>query len=113
MKIYKKFQFVNQTLFFFSCAEVAELVDALGSGSSGCMAVRVRVSPSAPESQISRNLKRLWLLCFGGVRKGAGVKPVYGFPVAGRNQAAAVSAVMQLFARPGRSLTDAGLSPFP
>jgi hypothetical protein len=29
-------------------AEVAELVDALGSGSSGRMPVRVRVSPSAP-----------------------------------------------------------------
>ena len=29
-------------------AEVAELVDALGSGSSGCMPVGVRVPPSAP-----------------------------------------------------------------
>jgi hypothetical protein len=29
-------------------AEVAELVDALGSGSSGGISVRVRVSPSAP-----------------------------------------------------------------
>ena len=29
-------------------AEVAELVDALGSGSSGCISVGVRVSPSAP-----------------------------------------------------------------
>ena len=32
----------------FQRAEVAELVDALGSGSSGRMPVRVRVSPSAP-----------------------------------------------------------------
>jgi hypothetical protein len=31
-------------------AEVAELVDALGSGSSGCMSVGVRVSPSAPNN---------------------------------------------------------------
>ncbi len=30
------------------CAEVAELVDALGSGSSVGFHVRVRVSPSAP-----------------------------------------------------------------
>jgi hypothetical protein len=30
-------------------AEVAELVDALGSGSSGGFPVRVRVSPSAPQ----------------------------------------------------------------
>ena len=34
----------------FDRAEVAELVDALGSGSSGCMAVGVRVSPSAPQN---------------------------------------------------------------
>src|SRR5208337_3821755 len=34
------------TLHFF-CAEVAELADALGSGSSGRKAVRVRVPPSA------------------------------------------------------------------
>ncbi len=33
----------------FQRAEVAELVDALGSGSSGRMPVRVRVSPSAPK----------------------------------------------------------------
>jgi hypothetical protein len=31
-----------------SIAEVAELVDALGSGLSGCKPVRVRVPPSAP-----------------------------------------------------------------
>ena len=31
------------------CAEVAELVDALGSGSSGSIPVGVRVSPSAPQ----------------------------------------------------------------
>ena len=31
-------------------AEVAELVDALGSGSSGCISVGVRVSPSAPKT---------------------------------------------------------------
>ena len=38
------------------CAEVAELVDALGSGSSGGFPVRVRVSPSAPHSiSIYRN----------------------------------------------------------
>jgi hypothetical protein len=40
-------------------AEVAELVDALGSGSSGRTPVRVRVSPSAPFSW--RNLNRLRL----------------------------------------------------
>jgi hypothetical protein len=40
-------------------AEVAELVDALGSGSSGCMPVGVRVPPSAPFSW--RNLNRLRL----------------------------------------------------
>ena len=33
----------------FQRAEVAELVDALGSGSSVCMDMRVRVSPSAPQ----------------------------------------------------------------
>ena len=33
-------------------AEVAELVDALGSGSSGRSAVGVRVSPSAPNEDI-------------------------------------------------------------
>ena len=32
----------------FQRAEVAELVDALGSGSSVCMDMGVRVSPSAP-----------------------------------------------------------------
>ncbi len=36
-------------------AEVAELVDALGSGSSGCRAVGVRVSPSAPVNIKLRN----------------------------------------------------------
>ena len=36
---------INQS---FSRAEVAELVDALGSGSSGGFPVRVQVSPSAP-----------------------------------------------------------------
>jgi hypothetical protein len=35
---------------FLVCAEVAELVDALGSGSSPGFRVRVRVSPSAPLS---------------------------------------------------------------
>ncbi len=34
---------------FFVCAEVAELVDALGSGSSPGLRVGVRVSPSAPQ----------------------------------------------------------------
>ena len=32
----------------YDYAEVAELVDALGSGSSGGISVGVRVSPSAP-----------------------------------------------------------------
>jgi hypothetical protein len=32
----------------FRCAEVAELVDALGSGSSARTGVGVRISPSAP-----------------------------------------------------------------
>ncbi len=37
----------------FACvsAEVAELVDALGSGSSGRMLVGVRLSPSAPSDK--------------------------------------------------------------
>ena len=33
-------------------AEVAELVDALGSGSSGLMPVGVQISPSAPLNKI-------------------------------------------------------------
>ena len=36
-------------------AEVAELVDALGSGSSVRTDVRVRVSPSAPVKDKARN----------------------------------------------------------
>ena len=38
-------------------AEVAELVDALGSGSSGSIPVGVRVSPSAPERQFQAHLQ--------------------------------------------------------
>jgi hypothetical protein len=38
-------------------AEVAELADALGSGSSGRKAVRVQIPPSAPYN--SYNIKRL------------------------------------------------------
>ncbi len=34
----------------FSCAEVAELVDALGSGSSGGFPVEVQVLSSAPKN---------------------------------------------------------------
>ncbi len=41
---------------FQSCAEVAELVDALGSGSSGRTLVEVRVFSSAPPFLLSRNL---------------------------------------------------------
>ena len=36
---------------FLLCAEVAELVDALGSGSSEGFLVGVQVSPSAPHKQ--------------------------------------------------------------
>jgi hypothetical protein len=32
-------------------AEVAELVDALGSGSSGCTPVRVQIPASAPKDE--------------------------------------------------------------
>lgn len=42
-----------RTSIFTSVAEVAELVDALGSGSSVCIDVEVRVFSSAP------NLKRV------------------------------------------------------
>jgi hypothetical protein len=41
-------------LIFEGCivfAEVAELVDALGSGSSGCTAVRVQIPASAPKEK--------------------------------------------------------------
>ena len=56
---------------------MAELVDALGSGSSGCIAVRVRVSPSAPSTRISRNLDRLRLFYFRRVCMGCRrVEPV-------------------------------------
>ncbi len=37
---------------FVTVAEVAELVDALGSGSSGRMLVGVRLSPSAPNLRV-------------------------------------------------------------
>ena len=40
-------------------AEVAELADALGSGSSGRKAVRVRVPPSAPKTTIMKKLTHL------------------------------------------------------
>ncbi len=40
-------------------AEVAELVDALGSGSSGRMPVEVRVFSSAPSLIIARNLYKI------------------------------------------------------
>ena len=38
----------RQILCWADIAEVAELVDALGSGSSGCTPVRVQVPASAP-----------------------------------------------------------------
>jgi hypothetical protein len=40
--------YILKLINLFKRAEVAELVDALGSGSSGRMPVRVRLSPSAP-----------------------------------------------------------------
>ena len=50
----------------FTRAEVAELVDALGSGSSRGFPVEVRVLSSAPHDYISRNSKGLRLLFFLG-----------------------------------------------
>ena len=41
--------YILKLINLFQRAEVAELVDALGSGSSGHTPVRVRVSPSAPQ----------------------------------------------------------------
>ena len=41
--------YILKLINLFQRAEVAELVDALGSGSSVCMDMRVRVSPSAPQ----------------------------------------------------------------
>ena len=51
----------------FKRAEVAELVDALGSGSSGRMPVRVRVSPSAPwfNPRVQTSECAPWLLATG------------------------------------------------
>ena len=43
-----KVKFLSALIARVPFAEVAELVDALGSGLSGCMPVRVRVPPSAP-----------------------------------------------------------------
>ena len=39
------------------CAEVAELVDALGSGSSARTGVGVRISPSAPQIMLRVSLR--------------------------------------------------------
>ncbi len=51
-------------------AEVAELVDALGSGSSRSTPVGVRVSPSAPLEIKGRNPYGLRPFCFGWLRIG-------------------------------------------
>jgi hypothetical protein len=48
-------------------AEVAELVDALGSGSSGRTPVRVRVSPSAPEYNGPATVLPVQVLFFSGL----------------------------------------------
>ncbi len=53
-------------------AEVAELVDALGSGSSRSTPVGVRVSPSAPLEIKGRNPSGLRPFCFGRLRMVAG-----------------------------------------
>ena len=54
-------------------AEVAELVDALGSGSSPGIRVGVRVSPSAPQSNNSLQLVKVAGFSFlGGCAWGAG-----------------------------------------
>ena len=47
--------FSKEERIIFQKAEVAELADALGSGSSGRKAVRVQVPPSAPTKN---NVKR-------------------------------------------------------
>ena len=47
---------------FLLCAEVAELVDALGSGSSEGFLVGVQVSPSAPHTA---NISQFFSLCRG------------------------------------------------
>ena len=57
---FKNFLTKNNTTIIIAdslVAEVAELVDALGSGSSACMGVGVRVSPSAPERQFQAHLQ--------------------------------------------------------
>ena len=41
----------------YRCAEVAELVDALGSGSSARTGVGVRISPSAPQIMLRVSLR--------------------------------------------------------
>ena len=45
-------------------AEVAELADALGSGSSGGNSIRVQVPASAPENEPSRKSNRGFAGCF-------------------------------------------------
>ena len=56
-------------------AEVAELVDALGSGSSGGFPVRVRVSPSAPQiinTKSAVSILRFSFLLFDSLQMDAG-----------------------------------------
>ncbi len=57
------------------CAEVAELVDALGSGSSARTGVGVRISPSAPQIMIRVSLrlatigKPFFIVVTGGMKR--------------------------------------------
>ena len=59
----------------FRCAEVAELVDALGSGSSARSGVRVRLSPSAPQIMVRVSLrlatigKPFFIVVTGGMKR--------------------------------------------
>ncbi len=66
MRIYKLSYILNQS-FFKPFAEVAELVDALGSGSSVCMDMGVRVSPSAPKNKHWERNFNIALLFLKGV----------------------------------------------
>ncbi len=64
----------------YGCAEVAELVDALGSGSSWSIPVGVRVSPSAPPDKSGLQSKQVAAFFYCGKTK--------KIPVAETNQSA-------------------------
>ena len=79
MKLKKISMFLN-----LQNAEVAELVDALGSGSSGSIPVRVRVSPSAPKCFFIKDLGKFpgsffWYWLSPGVYTGHPVQSLHFF----------------------------------